>query len=364
MAMGTIIKVEIDTKTYIRFLLAVSAFVLTIFLLWKLLPVLLILAISFFLAIAFNKPVLALAKRLPGRSRVLATALVYVVFVTLLGLFFVTVVPPAIHQTNVFIESLPQFIGQLSQKDSVAATLIKQYRLQVEVDSFVRGLQAQVGSFAQGIGSNVVTGVSTLLTSVVTGIAVLVITFLLLIEGPKWQDLLWQTYSDRALLKRHQQLATRMYHVVTGYVNGQVLVASIAAMLAALVLLVLTTFFPLPFAVVLPLTVIVFIFELIPLVGPTVGAIVVLTVLSFNSFGAALIYLIFFLIYMQIEGNIVQPAVQSRTVEISALTVFVSVITGVVLLGIPGGILAIPVAGCLRVLLLDYIEHQRLERSK
>ena len=93
------VKIEIDTKTFVRFLLVVSAFVGVVFLLWKLVPVLLLIAISFFLAIALNKPVSMVARRLPGHSRVLATAISYVAFITLIGLFLVVAVPPIIKQT-------------------------------------------------------------------------------------------------------------------------------------------------------------------------------------------------------------------------------------------------------------------------
>lgn len=357
-------KIEIDTKTIVRFLLVITGFVGLIFLLWKLLPVVLIVGVSFFLAIALNKPVSALSRRLPGHSRTLATAISYVFFMIILGLFFSLVVPPIISQTALFIDSIPGYINELSSQRGVAAELVTRYELQDELDSFIAGVQGQTGALAQGVGSNVVAGVSTLVNGFVTLVTVLVLTFLMLIEAPRWKALLWRSYTNESLLKRHQKLVSRMYHVVTGFVNGQVLVATIAATLAALTLTVLSMFFSVPTSAILPLAFIVLLTSLIPMIGATIGAVIVLTVLLFNDLGAALIFLAYFLIYQQIENNVIQPTVQSRTVELSALTVFVAAIAGVMLLGIVGGILAIPLAGCLRVLLLDYVEHRYAHRKK
>jgi len=358
------VKIDVDTKTFVRLLLVVSGFMAVVFLAWKLLPVLLILAVSFFLAIALNKPVSSLARRLPGHSRVLATALSYIVFVVVLGLFFSLVVPVLINQTVTFINSLPGYIQQLSGSHGVVSDIINRYHLQREVDAFVSGMQQQVGVYAQGIGSNLVAGLSTLVTGFVAVVTVLVMTFLMLIEGPRWQEQLWQTYSDQRLLQHHQELIHRMYRVVTGYVNGQVLVAAIAGCLASCVIFVLSFFFPIPTAAILPLGVVAFLASLVPLVGPTIGAAIILTVLVFNGVGAALIYLVYFIIYAQIEANIVQPTIQSRTVEMSALTIIVAVIAGIVLFGLLGGILAIPIAGCIRVLALDFIDERQKERMR
>lgn len=356
------VKIEIDTKTFIRFLLVVSAFAGVVFLLWKLVPVLLLIAISFFLAIALNKPVSMMARRLPGHSRVLATAISYVVFITVLGLFLVVAVPPIIKQTSAFINSLPGYIEQISEQRGVAAEIVNRYQLEDEMNAFIKGVQGQAGQVAQGVGSNVVAGVSTLVNGFITIVTVLVLTFLMLIEGPMWAQRLWDSYRDHKLLERHKKLVSRMYRVVTGYVNGQVLVASIAAAASALTLLILSNFFTVPVTSILPLAVIVLFTSLIPMIGATIGAIIVMTVLVFSDLGAALIFFVYFIIYQQIENNVIQPTVQSRTVELSALGVFVAAIVGIVSLGLIGGILAIPIAGCLRVLLLDFLEHRREER--
>lgn len=361
---GVKVKIQIDTHTFVRFLLATALFIGAMFVFWRLLPVLLIIAVSFFLAIALNTPVSKLARHIPGHSRILASALAYIMVLAIIGSFLFLAVPPVVRQTNIFLEGLPTYIQEVGSQRSFASHLVNQYHLKDVVDQFVHGVQSQAGDIARGVGTNVVNGVTQFINGFVTVLTVLVLTFMMLIEGPHWLKRLWDLYHDKALLERHQKLVHRMYQVVVSYVNGQVLVAAISALTTAATLIVLANFFKVPYPAILPLSLAVLITALIPMIGTTLGAIIVTIVLLFNDFGAALIFTVYFLIYQQIENNVIQPTVQSRTVELTALTVLVSVIVGVVLIGPAGGFLAVPVAGCIRVLLLDYLEHRSYSHQR
>jgi predicted PurR-regulated permease PerM len=352
------IKVDVDTKTFVRFLLVVTTFVVVIFAIWKLWTALMIIAISFFLALALNPPVSALSSRLPGHSRVLATAVAYIFMLAVIGVFIYIALPPIIDETNRFIVSLPGYLQDLSNKRGVIGELINQYNLQPQINELVAGAQAQAANLAQGFGSSLVTGITSILSGFVTLITVLVLTFLMLIEGPAWMERLWSLYQNSGKLERHQRLAVKMYKIVTSYVNGQVLVASIAGAAGLTVLLVLTYFFDVPPEAAIPLTGIIFITDLVPMIGATIGAVIVTSVLLLNDVGAALIFVVYFVIYQQIENNFIQPLVQSRTVALSALSILIAIIIGISLLGLVGGVIAIPVAGCIRVLLIDYMEHR------
>jgi predicted PurR-regulated permease PerM len=103
--------------------------------------------------------------------------------------------------------------------------------------------------------------------------------------------------------------------------------------------------------------------DLIPLVGATLGAIVAIAVAALHSLPAALVVLVFFVVYQQLENHVLQPVIMSRTVELSALTVLVSILIGVELFGFLGALLAIPVAGVLHVIGRDLYDgyHGRLK---
>lgn len=353
------VTVDVETKTFVRLLAVVAGFALLIFILWKLWAAVLLVAISFFLALALNPPVSALASRLPGHSRIVATAISYLVVLSVLGTFIYIAVPPVIDQTTRFVNDLPQYVQELSSRRGLVSDFITRYGLQDSLNEFVHGIQQQASSLAQGIGSSVVNGVSSFLSGIVAILTILVLTFLMLIEGPRWLERLWSLHGNSLALERNQRLAGKMYKVVSGYVNGQVVVASIAAAAGLITLVFMTQFFQIELSAVIPLTGIIFITDMIPMIGATIGAIIVMLVLLFNDPASVIVFLIYFLVYQQVENNFIQPVVQSRTVALSALSVFLALIVGISLLGLVGGIIAIPLAGCIRVMILDYMQHRR-----
>lgn len=356
------VKIEIDSSTFIRLFMVAAGFVGAIFILWRLTPSLMIVLVSFFLAMALNPPVSALARRLPGHSRVLATAVSYVAVLIVVGFFVYVAIPPLVRQTTNFVEALPSYIEQVSSQRGVVADVIARYNLGDDVSKFVEGARQQAGSIAQGVGGSVVTGVTTFLSGFITLVTILVLTFLTLVEGPRWLERLWSVYTDEHKLEHHKYLISRMYKVVTRYVSGQVFVASLAGASALLVLFAFTYFFAVPLTAVLPLAFLVFLTDLVPMIGAIVGATIVVFVLIFNDLGAALAFAAYFFIYQQIENNLIQPTVQARTIELSALTILVAALIGINLLGPVGGFLAIPAAGCIRVLVLDYLERRKQAR--
>jgi len=155
---------------------------------------------------------------------------------------------------------------------------------------------------------------------------------------------------------RHQddadRLAHDMYRVVKGYVNGQVTLAAIAAAFIVPALFILGVSYP------VALMVVVFVCGLIPMVGHTIGAIIVTSVALFHSPVSAIIILAYYILYQQIENYLIQPRIQANSTNLSPLLVFMSVIVGVSFNGLLGGLVAIPLAGCLRILTLYYLEAQ------
>lgn len=351
--------ITIETKTIVRILLVMTGFVAAGWALLQLLPGLVLIIVSFFLALVLNPSVSTLSRKLPGHSRLFATLIAYLVILSVIGVFIFVAVPPTIEQTTQFVQSLPSSVQELSQQGGFIPELIVRYNLQDEVAQVIQGIQSQVGSLLSGIGVSVVVGISSFFGGLVSVITVLVLTFLMLVEAPKWIERFWNLYTNAELRTRHQNLVTKMYKVVSSYVNGQVVVALIAAAAGLTVLLILVSVFKLDPGILLPLAGVIFITDMIPMFGATIGAVIVVLVLLFSGLPAAIIFTIYFIIYQQIENNFIQPLVQSKSVALSALGIFIAVIIGINLFGILGGILAIPVAGCLRVAALDYMQHRK-----
>jgi predicted PurR-regulated permease PerM len=113
-----------------------------------------------------------------------------------------------------------------------------------------------------------------------------------------------------------------------------------------------------PYAVALG--VLVGLIDLIPLIGATLAAIIVILVgLVFGGLVKGLIILVFFIIYQQIENNILQPIVNSKTVKISPLITAIAALFGVVLAGFFGALVAVPVAASLQILIKNYLVTHR-----
>ncbi len=310
--------------------------------------------IAFFLALALNGPVHWLAERLPGKrkgSRSLATTISFVVIMGLLIGFIASIVPPLVRQTNSFISAAPGLVENVRNQDSNTGKFIRRHHLEGQVDKFSGQLSARL----KNLGGSAFGTLTRIAGSVFSVLTVLVLTFMMLIEGPRWLDLIKRLLPDNK--ERHaQKLGLEMYKVVRGYINGQVLLAAIASVMILVPLLILHVSYP------IALMVVVFTCGLIPLVGHSLGAVIVSTIALFHSPVSAIIILAYYILYQQIENYVLQPKIQANNTNMSPLLVFSSVIIGVSFSGLLGGLVAIPIAGCLRILVLDYFtRHDVLE---
>lgn len=349
-------KVNVDTHTFVRFWLVLIGFAVALLLIYWARTALVLLGVSLFLALALNFPVGQIARRLPGRSRALASAIAYVVVVLFLGVILFAIVPPIVSQSVGFAKTVPDLISKAGTQTPAINDFINNYGLRGQFNNAVRSLQNNVGTVSALVGTNLLNGAGSVLRALVNTLLVLIFTFFMLIEGPVWMDKLWSMYRNPDRLARHKKLSRKLYGVVKGYVNGQITVAGIASIICALVVFIIALITGIPPYLALTVAAIIFLFELIPMFGPTIGAIVAGIVLLLNGWIAAIIFVAFYLLYQQFENAVVSPKVQGKAVEISGLTVLASVTIGVTLFGILGGLIAIPVAGIIRVLILDRLE--------
>jgi len=359
------VHIAIDTKTFVRFWLVVIGFAFAILAIYSALGALIILGVAFFLAMALNAPVSFLAKYLPGKSRVGGTAIAFVLVVAVLGALAFLVVPPIVQQTSKFIQTVPSLIDTATTQWSGVSNIIHKYHLETQVESAIESIKGNTTGWATGISQNVLTGLGSVVGVVASAFLVLVLAFLMLVEGPAWMARIWGMYNDQERMEYHHKLVHRMYNVVTGYVTGQLLVSGIGSMAAGLMVFILSFIFPaVPANLALPTVAIAFTLSLIPMFGATISGVLVSLLLAFNDVSAGIIFAIFFVVYQQIENNFIAPTIQARKLELSALSVLASVTIGLYVFGLAGGIISIPIAGCIKVLLEDYLERARTKRIK
>ncbi len=357
-------RIDIDTQTFVRFWLVVIGFGLALYALQLASAALLILGISLFLALALGGPVARIAKYLPGKSRVGATALAYVAVLLFLGAIIVLVVPPMIQQTALFVQNIPSVVDTALVQWAALGNVVDQYNLQPQVDAALASIQSSASGWAGNVGENLIGGIGSVFSFFAGFILVLVLTFLMLVEGPAWMKRLWGLYSDDERETQHRRIASRIYNVVTGYVTGQLTVSAIGATFAGLAVFILSLIFPaLPSSLAFPAAAITFVLSLIPMFGATIGGVIIAALLAFNSIPAAIIYGVYFVIYQQVENNFISPHIQAKKIELSALAVLAAVTVGLYMFGVLGGIIAIPIAGSIRVLVDEYLHTAKSRRK-
>ena len=354
------VKLSIDTGTFVRFWLVILGFAAVIVALWLVRSALVIIAISFFLALVLNRPVSWLARRLPGKSRAFATLIAYLFLMAIVVIVFFNVAPIFAKQISGFLSTLPETLHNLQINSSWLHDFLNQYNLTGQYNDWLSNIQGEIGKVASVIGSSFVDILSSLINVVVNVIFVAVLTFLMLVEAPKWEERFWRlVYRDDKKRKHHQQVVRKMYDVVGGYISGQIIVAAISASLTALAVMILSVIFDFEISIAWSAFSAIFVMTFVPMFGAMIGGTVVSLVLLLYSWPAAIIYAVYFIIEQQVENNLVQPHVQSNKLNMSALLVLMAVIVGLQAGGLLGALVAIPAAGCIVVLLHDFLKTRR-----
>lgn len=342
------IVINIDSVTIVRVLVLVVATLLALKFVQSISHSLILIFISFFLAMALNPAVSKISHMLRLKSRVLATGIAYILVIAVLGLFVRFVVPPLVEQTIDFVRDVPSTIEDYRKPDSPLNSFVKRNNLESQVDQFASDFGGRFGD----IGSGVVSTVGKVGSTVANTIVVLVLTFMMLVEGPVWLKRFWsvQAASKRA---HRQEIARKMYRVVTNYVNGQVFIAALGGFFATIAVYILSQIFDAPVNAI-ALGGIIALFALLPMIGTILGSVIVVLACLLVSFPLAIAVAIYFIVYQQIENVTIQPYVQSRGNNLTPLTVLVAALIGVGFGGFLGALIAIPTAGCIKILVEDH----------
>lgn len=262
----------------------------------------------------------------------------------------------------------PSVSGQSSQLVTSANQGLQQVQGWVQSSSFVskaqidaalQGLQQKLSGSAGSIASGVLTGVSALTNGVVTLVITLILSFLFLKDGRHFLPWLHRSAGPRAGAHL-EEIGTRAWSTLGGFIRTQALVSLIDAVLIGAGLLVVGV----PLAI--PLAILTFFAGFIPIVGAFVaGSIAVLVALVSVGTGGALVILAVIVAVQQLEGNVLSPWLQSKSMNLHAAVVLLSVTLGSTLFGITGAFLAVPTAAVAAVVLryLDDVVRARTDEE-
>jgi predicted PurR-regulated permease PerM len=326
-----------------------------LFLLWQVRTFIGWFVIALFLAAALNPAVNWLQRRHRLIKRPLAIALTYVgVLVALLfmvGIFL----PLLVDQINGLIkfvaatanapEGPTEYIKGLAQQNGLGG-LFERFSDQIkdlrdELGALLRNIFSSTGAIAVS-AAGFVAALATVLT----------LTFFLLVGSERYVNAGVGLFPEahRPLVRR---LLEQSAGAVSGYISGNLAISVICGVTTFVVLLILG----MPYAA--PLALLVAVLDLIPLVGATLGGALLVIVGLFVEPWKAVVLLVFVLVYQQVESNLLQPLVYSQAVQLNGLVILIALLVGGQLLGIPGALLAIPVAEIIRIVVTEVLAYRR-----
>src|SRR3954447_9374223 len=302
-----------------------------------------------FVAICAAGPINRLEKRMP---RGVAIVLVYVGIVLTPVIVGAILIPPVVNQGVKLVNETPSYVRDLNatvKTNTQLRKLNENYDLTGKLQNTAQDLIKNVG---QATGALVKIGAG-LLSSVFALFTILVLSIFLVSRGPVW--------AERAVASRPPDQATALRRALGdiaealgAYVGGALLQALVAGVIAFVVLTILGVPAPLALALVIA------ILDLVPLVGATLGAVIVGIVTLFHDFPTVtVIWVIFAIAYQQFENYVVQPRIQSRAVDLDPFIIVVAALFGGTLLGVVGALIAIPVAAAIQIAVREYTAFRR-----
>jgi predicted PurR-regulated permease PerM len=293
--------------------------------------------IALFIAVSLDPAVRLLTRR--GMRRGWAVTLIFVLAFGLAAAFLLSVIPPLVTQGRNLIDDLPGYLGRLQDRSSQFRQLDDRYNISEQLQGLAGTLPSRLGSGLLGFTSRVFGAVFNSLT-------ILVFTVYFMADMPRIRTGVVRLFPmDRRPHAR--RVVDLVVDKVGGYMIGNIIISLIAGVASYIAFALLGV----PFAV--PLAFLIAIFDLIPMIGATLGAVLGVSVALFTTdlWPTTILVAAFFVAYQQLENYLIAPRVLKTTVELGAAAVLIAGLIGATVLGLVGALMAIPVAAAFNVLL-------------
>jgi len=313
--------------------------------------VFILIIISLFLAAGLNPAVLFFQNR--GLKRGASVGAVMGLVLLFVAAFISIAAPPLIDQGNQLVNNAPQLVKDLNN-NAFINDLNNRYgvidSLQTRVDSVIKDGQFAITAFGGviGVGKAVVSGL-------VSTFTILVLTLYFLAALPQVVQISLR-FVPATRRDRVSKLTNAIIARVGSFVGGQ----GIIAILAALFILIMGLIIGMPYTA--PLAMVVLVCGFIPLVGHFIGMSIITLVSLTKSPTTALVALGSYIIYVQIENYVITPKIMRKSLAIPGLVTIIAALLGTSLLGLIGGLLAVPIAAAV-LLIIDEVVFPRADQS-
>lgn len=305
---------------------------------------LILIGVAFFLALGLE-PVASwfVTHRLP---RGVATTLVFILFLALIGAFIAAAIPPLVEQTQQLVIQAPHYLQQAQDHSSAIGRLNDRFHLQQRITD-------TINSSGGSAFEEVISAGTAVFGAVTNSLIVIVLTVYFLFDMPRIRTTLYRlipnTRRPRAIL-----IGDQVFAKVGAYVLGNVLISIITGTAT----LIWLTVFHVPYPLLLGIF--VGLLDLVPVVGSTIAGVVVAAVALTVSLPVCLATIVFFVVFRLVEDYLLVPRIIGRAVNVPALITVVAVLIGGALLGIVGALVAIPVAAAIQ-LITEEVLYPRLD---
>ncbi|WP_067483152.1 AI-2E family transporter [Actinomadura hibisca] len=302
--------------------------------------VIVMIVVALFLAVGLN-PAVERLKRF-GLSRGWAVGVVFLGVILFFAGFVASLIPPLAEQVADLTKSAPAYIEKL-QNNKRIADWDRRYHLLEQLQHKISDAKFQetMAKRALDVGKQALSGTFQTLT-------ILILTLYFLSSLPQIKTFFYQL-APRTRRARVALLGDEILQRIGGYVAGQFTIAFIAGVTSYIFLVILDVPYALALALIVAVT------DLIPLVGATIGAVIVCLVAFLTSTTAGIVAVIFYVAYQQIENYLVYPRVMKRTVDVAPAVTIVAALIGGTLLGVVGALLAIPTAAAISLLIREVV---------
>jgi predicted PurR-regulated permease PerM len=335
----------------LRIVLLLVATGLGLCLAWRIRGVIQLLVISLFFAFALFPVVDAAAVRTRAPRAVVILA-VYVILALLVGLIGYVVIPSVVREVQTLSRDAPHYAAEL-RRNATFRHYDDRYHITAKL---LRDAQRLPELLARAAGplKDVTVGAASFVTQLIT---VLAVTFLLVLHGREYSELGLSLVGRRQ--QRYRQVIIEIKDAVARYTLGNIVISVLATVATWIVLSILGV----PYALALGL--VVGFFDFIPLIGATLGAIVVALATVPVSFPTAtIVWIAFIIVWQRFEDYVVQPLVYGKAVHVNPLVTIISLLVGAELLGILGVLLAIPSAAAIQIVLREWWSAKGLDAPR
>ena len=340
---------DTTARTVARAVLIAVSVILALYVLYLLRKPISWLIIAAFIAVAAAGPVNFLQRYM---KRGFAISLVYLSLILIPVGLGALLIPPLVSEIEDLAQNAPSYAEDVTEyvkENDTLQNLNDDYDITNKLEDEAAKLPEKIPD-AAGVLTDIGVG---FVNSVFAAVTILILSIFMVGAGPRWVAAFVESRSpDHA--ERIDRALQRIANAVGNYVGGALLQATIAGASSYIVLSILDV----PFAG--PLAVLIFFFDLIPVIGATIGAFLVALVTLIVDFPVALIiWVVFAIVYQQVENYLIQPQIQKRATEIEPFVILVAVLFGSTLFGIMGALLAIPTAASIQIAIQEWRQYRR-----